>query len=206
MLTVYGTPGTRSSRVTWTLEELGLDYQFKKIDLRAGEGQRPPFIDLNPGGKVPVLTDGDLVLTESVAICCYLADLKPEAGLIPPLTDPAARATHLQWCCFAISELEQPLWSMAKHTFALPEDKRIAAMLATAGWEFRRPVKVLTTALQDREYILGDRFSVADILLGHTLAWARMVKLPLGDVLDGYADRLLTRPALAQAQAREQQN
>lgn len=113
MIKVYGFPKTRSLRILWTLEEIGADYGLVKVDLFKGEAEEPAFLQLNPAGKVPVLVDDDLVLSESGAICTYLADKYPETGLAPePRT--GQRAIYDQMCFFALTELEQPLWTMAK--------------------------------------------------------------------------------------------
>ncbi|MFO1370939.1 MAG: glutathione S-transferase family protein [Candidatus Competibacteraceae bacterium] len=205
MLKVYGFPNSRSMRVVWTLEEVGAEYDYVKVDLRSGENFRSPFTALNPGGKVPALVDGDFVLTESAAICTYIGDQYPAAGLVPTAST-RQRAQYHQWCSFVISELEQPLWTIGKHRFALPENRRVPAITDTALWEFSVAAKVLDKGLGDREFIVGDRFSIADILVAHTLAWAKAYKIPLGsERLDAYAGRLLARPALARAKAREQE-
>ena len=203
MLTVYGMPGTRTTRVTWTLEELGAEYEFVKVDITRGEGRKPPFIEINPAGKVPALKDGDLVLTESVAICTYLADKHPEAGLVPePRT--VERAIHDQFCYLAVTELEELLWTRAKHTFVLPEKLRVPAIHDTLAREFTRAIKVLEARLGDHTCLLGDRFSVADIVTGHLCAWARKVEMPMeSGTVNAYADRVLARPALARARERE---
>lgn len=204
MMKLYGSPKTRAIRVLWTLEEIGCGYDYVKVDLLRGEGFRPPYIHVNPSGKVPTLVDGGLTLSESAAICTYLAEKFPVAGLIPAAGTPP-RALYHQWCCFVISELEQPLWTMAKHRFALPKDWRVPAVLDTAAKEFAIAAGLLDAALADRPYILGENFTAADILIAHTLAWARDFGQPLGhDRLDAYAARALGRPALARAVARSQ--
>ncbi len=120
MLEIYGTPRSRATRVTWALEELAVEYRYHPVDLLKGEGQKPEFRKLNPSGKVPVLVDGDLVLSESAAICAYLGDKFPESGLVPrPGT--ADRAKYDQWSYFLLTELEQPLWTAGKHRFVYPE-------------------------------------------------------------------------------------
>ncbi|MEZ5593108.1 MAG: glutathione S-transferase family protein [Gammaproteobacteria bacterium] len=205
MLIVYGTPRTRASRITWMLEEIGASYDYRPVALDKGEGRQPPYLALNPTGKVPTLVDGDLVLGESAAIVTYLGDKYTLSNLVPR-TGGAARAKYNQWCYFCLSELEQPLWTRAKHTFALPENKRVAAIKDTALWEFAQAAKVLAQQLDRTDYVLGAEFSAADILIGHTLSWARGAKIELGqDSLQAYADRVLSRPALAQAYQREQQ-
>ena len=203
MFQVYGCPNTRSNRVVWALEEAGAAYDYHKIDLFAGEGRKPDYLTLNPGGKVPTLVDGDLILTESAAICTYIGDCFPASALTPPVGSPE-RAQYNQWCFFVMSELEQPLWTVAKHRFALPEKRRVPAMIETAQWEWSVAAKVLATGLREREFLVGGRLTAADILAAQSLAWARAFGMPLGDAyLDAYADRLLARPALTRALERE---
>lgn len=203
MLKVYGCPNTRSTRVVWVLEEAGAEYDYHKVDLLVGAGRQPSYLALNPGGKVPTLVDDDLVLTESAAICNYIGARFPASGLTP-VADSRDRARYDQWCFFVLSELEQPLWTITKHRFALPEKRRVPAIIETARWEFGVAANVLTLGLGQRDYLVGDRFTAADILAAHTLAWARALQLPLGHaVLDAYANRLLARPALARGKARE---
>lgn len=202
MLQVYGCPNTRSARVVWALEEAGAEYDYHLIDLRTGAGFQPDYLAINPGGKVPALVDGDLILTESAAICTYVGDRFPASALTPP-TGSAERALYNRWCFFAMSELEQPLWTIAKHRFALPEKRRVPAMIDTAIWEFAVAAKILTLGLGQRDYLVGERFTAADLLVAHTLKWARVYQLDLGP-LDAYADRVLARPAFARAKQREQ--
>ena len=203
MLTVYGCTNTRSSRVVWALEEAGAEYEYIAVDLRAGAGRQPEYLALNAGGKVPTLVDGGLVLTESAAICTYIGDHFPSSRLTPPVGSHE-RARYDQWCYFVLSELEQPLWTIAKHNFALPERRRVPAVLDTARWEFAVAAKVLAAGLGRGEFIVGDGFTAADILIAHTLAWARACELsPEHDNLTAYAARLLARPAWARARERE---
>lgn len=204
MLTVYGCANTRSTRVVWALEEAGADYQYVAVDLRSGGAQQPNYLALNVGGKVPTLVDNGFILTESAAICAYIAGRFPKARLVPP-AGSQERASHEQWCYFAMTELEQPLWTITKHTYALPKQYRVPAILDTARWEFATAAKVLATGLGQRDFIVDQQFSVADILIGHTLGWAQVCELPLeDDNLKAYATRLWQRPALARAKQREQ--
>src|SRR5499433_4622580 len=122
---LYEFAPTRSIRVRWTLQELGVDFEAVSVDLRAGEHRRPDFLELNPAGKVPVLVDGDLVLSESVAIVLYLAEKYPDRGFIP--ADLGLRADFYRWILFAVTELEQPWWRIAKHTHLYPEQDRLPA-------------------------------------------------------------------------------
>jgi glutathione S-transferase len=200
---VYGYPGTRSARAVWVLEEVSAQHDYQLVDLKKGEARQPPYLQLNAGGKVPAFVDGDLTLTESAAICIYVADKFPDAQLIPAAT--AERARCIQWCFFAMTELEQPLWTMAKHTFALPEKYRVPVIMDTAKWEFERAAKTLSVGLADNDYIVGGKFSIADLLLANILGWARDRQFQLApDTLNAYADRMLTRPACKRAVEREQ--
>ena len=199
---LYGCPNSRSLRAVWALEEAAAEYEYVPVDLFKGAARTPEFLALNPAGKVPVLVDGELTLTESGAIIDYVGEKFPASGLVP--RGAAARANCVRWMFFAQTELEQPLWTIAKHRFALPKDKRIAGVEATARWEFLIAANVLDGALADREYMCGGAFTGADILLGHTLAWARSAKIPLESArLTAYMERLLIRPAHARARQRE---
>ncbi|VAW82746.1 Glutathione S-transferase [hydrothermal vent metagenome] len=140
MTILYGNGQSRSFRALWALEEANMRYEYKHVDLGlGGEGSAPDkkYLSLNSQGKVPVLTDGDLVLTESAAILNYIAALKPSSHLVPE-NDPALRARYDQISFFVLSELEQPLWTSGKHRFALPEKVRVLAVLDTAHWDLAR--------------------------------------------------------------------
>jgi glutathione S-transferase len=199
---LYGHPNSRATRALWALEEVQAEYEYVHVDLKTGQGRSDSYLALNPAGKVPTLVDGELVITESAAICLYLGDKFPESGLVPPIGS-SERAACYRWISFVISELEQPLWTIAKHRFVLPEEKRVAAILQTAFWEFTVAAGVLAKGISDRPYATGETFTAADILLGHTLAWARSTRIELGhDSLNAYADRILDRPALERARER----
>ena len=199
---LYGYPNSRATRALWALEEAQAEYDYVHVDVKAGAGKDPKYLAINPGGKVPTLVDGDLIITESAAICLYIGEKYPQSGLLPPAGTPG-RALCYRWICFANSELEQPLWTIAKHRFVLPEEKRVPAVLQTAFWEFSVAAKVLADGLGNRAYAVGESFTAADILLGHTLAWATSARIELGyEVLNAYAERMLSRPALAQGRER----
>lgn len=205
MITVYGYPKTRSNRVIWMLEELGIDYQFQLINLMKGEGLSASFKAINPSGKVPALADDGLILTESAAMLTYLGDKYGSAPLMPK-AGTAERGLHDQWLCFAIAELEQPLWTIGKHKFALPKDRRVPEVFETAAWEFQKALDLLSIGLGEKEYILGEDFSAADILLGHTLFWGLSFKQPIEQKnLQDYFARLKDRPARLAAIAKEEQ-
>lgn len=205
MITVYGYPKTRTNRVTWMLEELGVEYQYKLIDLMKGEGRSEPYLAINPSGKVPSLSDNGLILTESAAMLTYLGDKYGTPPLMPTPGSPE-RAMHDQWLCFAIAELEQPLWTVGKHKFALPKERRVPEIFETAVWEFQKALGLLSKGLGDSEYILGNDFSAADILIGHTLFWGLSFKQPIEqENLSAYINRLKNRPARLSSIEKENQ-
>ncbi|MBW8190507.1 glutathione S-transferase family protein [Neiella marina] len=200
MIKLYGTPRTRSLRVSWTLEELALDWQYEKLDLKAGEHRQAAFLAINPCGKIPALSDGELVLTESAAICMYLAERYGADILLPE--SMADKGRHHRWVQLVTSELEQPLWTMGKHRFALPEEQRIPQMLETATWEFEKICAELEPQLPDSDSLF-ERFTVADILLTHTLNWAVSFEQQLPPKLAAYRKRNSQRPSLASALEKE---
>ncbi len=201
---LHGAPRSRSSRIVWVLEELEVDWHWRPLSFRAGEHRSPSFLAMNPGGKVPVLQHGELVLTESAAIARYLAAQHPDSGLLPP-EGTAEAALVDRWLCFVTTELEQALWTKAKHTFALPAKLRVDAVRQTAEAEFRRAASVADTMLGSRRHAVGEAFTIADIFLAHTCSWARSGRLwdSLSPALQAYAQTQLARPAWKRAVERE---
>lgn len=204
-LTVYGYPNTRALRVTWMLEELGLDYQYQLVDLMQGEARSDAYLKINPAGKIPALKTEGGVLTESLAIINYLCALAPEAELIPMLS-PFRRAQYDQWAVFALTELEQPMWTVSKHKFALPKEYRVRDIIPTAEYEFQKAVALLSQGLGDNDFILGNDFSAADVVIAHSLFWG----LSFGQKIEqknlaGYLGRMGVRPGLAAARQKEKQ-
>lgn len=165
---VYGYPNTRSLRVVWALEEAGLDYEYCCVNLMQGEARSKAFTVKNAAGKLPVLElDGEYI-SESAALVNLIAAQTPKAQLIP-LGNGLERARYDQWSQFAVCELEQPIWTMTKHKFALPESVRCTEIFKTAAWEYQQALALLSKGLGAQEYILGNVFTGADILLGHSL-------------------------------------
>lgn len=203
MTILYGAPESRSLRVAWMLEELQLEYDYERVALMKGEGRSERYLAINPGGKVPALQDGEVTLTESAAIVTWLGDKHRARDLVPEPGTPD-RGRYDQWCHFAMSELEQPLWTIGKHRFAIPEQYRVKDIFPTAEWEFQGALSLLSKALEGREYILGSAFSAADILLAHTLLWADAFKQSLeAPGIREYMARATDRPALVRALERE---
>ena len=191
--TLYEFGPTRSLRVRWALQELQVPFESVVVDLRAGEHRKPAFLQLNPAGLLPVLVDGDLVLTESVAIVVYLADKYSDKGLMPQ--DPRERAQAMKWLLFAATELEQPWWRVAKHTNLYPPGLRIPADIELARKDFLPMAQVAEQHMRDREYVVGSHVSVADFVLAYTLDVANELKW-LSDCpgLRAYIERMYRRP------------
>ncbi|NRD72542.1 glutathione S-transferase family protein [Shewanella sp. VB17] len=202
MIKLYGVPRSRSLRVSWILEELGLDWQYHFIDFAKGDNHSPDFLAVNPCGKVPALIDNGLVITESAAIVLHLAEKYGDRKLLPEAGSDAS-ALHHQWVSFIICELEQPLWTIGKHKFALPEELRQQSMFAVAKWEFDKAVALAEKWLPDSDYLFGDSVSAADILLGHTLLWATRFEQVILPKLAAYRDRVTSRSAMSKALDKE---
>ena len=198
---LYGYRNGRTLRALWALEEVGATYEYVEVDVMNGQGREPWFLGINPGGKVPVLDDGGTIITESAAICMHLAEKYPQSGLLPA-PGTRERTSCYKWISFILTELDAPLWTIAKHRFGLPTERRVPGVIETAGWEFRTAVKVLASGFDDRPYLASASFTVADILAGHTLLWARSARLPLGsDFLETYLAKLLIRDAAVRARS-----
>jgi glutathione S-transferase len=192
-LKLYGFPPTRSIRVHWMLRELGVEFELVNVNLVTGENRRPEFLALNPAGKLPVLVDGDFVLTESVAIVLYLAEKYADKGLLP--AKPEARAEVNKWLLFTATELEQPLWRIARHTAIYPEEKRLPDEVALARQDFGDMASVMENHMRGRQFLVGDSVTVADLVAAYTLDWANEVHLlDATPQLRGYMDRMYARP------------
>lgn len=190
---VYGVPPTRVLRALWLLNELEIDYELVPTEPLSEEARSPAFRVLNPAGKVPVLVDGDMVLTESAAIQLYLAEKFPESGLIPE--NIADRAQMYRWIFFLVTEIEQPLWRIARNTVIYPEERRIPADIENATRDCKEMLAVLENHMQGREYLVGDRLSVADLNAAYTLDWAREAgTLTDAPVLRAYVEKMYARP------------
>jgi glutathione S-transferase len=189
---LYEFAPTRSIRVRWMLQEIGVDFESITVHLGVGEHRRPDFLKINPAGKLPVLVDDELVVTESVAILLYLAEKYPHKGLLP--TDIKQRSQVYRWLLFTATELEQPLWRIARHTALYPEHLRLPAEVSLARQDFTDMVAVMEEHMQGCQFIVGSSVTVADFVCAYTLDWANEVQL-----LDGcpqllqYMERMYAR-------------
>lgn len=190
-ITLYELQPTRSARVRWTLLELGAP--FESI---AGPAvfAMPELAEIHPLSKLPALRDGGRPLFESAAICNWLADSHPEAGLIAP-SGTWERALHDQWVAFALSEIEAFLWHTARNRFVLTEEERVPAVYPQNEAAAKRGLAVLDAHLRDKAWLVGDRFSVTDIFVGYAAWWAHWqgMTADLPNVA-AYVERLQARP------------
>ena len=195
MYTAVGTVKTRAFRVIWLLEELGQPY-----DHIAAAPRSPEALAHNPTGKVPALIVDGTVVTDSVAIMTYLAD---KHGQFTNLAGTLARARQDSYTHFLLDEFEALLWTASRHSFILPEDRRLPAIKPTLHWEFSRSEQVLLTHLGNNPFLMGDAMTVPDLLLTHCLMWGIMAKFPpVSSRLAGYLAQMQARPAYQRAMAR----
>ncbi|EOC0554310.1 glutathione S-transferase family protein [Cronobacter sakazakii] len=196
---VYTYPKSRSLRVLWTLEELGMPYESIKADILCDAPEVP---SPHPRGKVPFLTDGDVSICETLAICTWLCEKQPATALFP--ADPVRRATINSWISFALTDLESPVWNLLKQMIFVPEAQRSAALTHYFKTEAAKAVAMVDLA-DNAPWIAGDDFTLADIFMSHTLFWAKLGGITLGETLENYVNRAFSRPAFTQAQKRNNQ-
>lgn len=190
MITLYHAPQSRSSRMIWLLEELGAPYAIRPVSIfrpMTGEGQGDPA-NPHPDSRVPAISDGDIIVAESVAIALYLTEAFPAARIGPAVGDPE-RGAYLTWLAWYAAEMEP-------------------AMFAHFGGELEgNPMKQrnydavihrLETAFAKGPYLLGDHFSAADLLVSSAITFGRQV-FPAGGAFEAYIERCKTRPAALQA-------
>ena len=193
MITLYHSPQTRSSRFIWLLEELGEPYGIEYVTIRRGDGTgQPDPKNAHPEGKVPALVHDGRLIMESAAICLYLSDAFPEAGLGPQVGDPG-RGDFLTWLFFYGGEVEPAL--IEKFTGRVDKDEREAKSYDQAVTRFER-------ALERGPYILGEAFSAADVLFGSVVQRGSGM-LPQRPAFDAYLERLSSRPAFKAAQLKD---
>lgn len=198
MYVLYGFPGSRTTRVSWTLEEVGAKYEFV-----ATRPHSKMAYSVNPSGKLPTLKVGNDTIIDSIAICSYLADCHPDAHLtVSPGT--IVRAQMESWLQFAALDLEAPLWMFNRQTMLLPKPRRTPGILELCTGDWENAVKTMAVRLGDKTYAMGEQFTVADVVLGHIGRWAARINFPTEpQSVSSYFDRVQKRPALARALERE---
>jgi len=193
-LVLYHHPYSRAATVLWMLEEIATDYELRFVDLLSGAHKAPELLALNPMGKLPILTDGEQVITEVAAIGLYLAD-RYALGRLAPKFDDAQRGTYLRWSLFAPSVIEPGAIAKMNNWEAKPSQ---------VGWGTAESMlQAIEFAIRGKDYLLGDSFSMADVIFGGTIRYMlRFKMLEPTPALTAYDERLAARPALQRAEAR----
>ncbi len=185
---LFWAPQTRAQRAIWMLEETGVDYEMERIDIASPDRtDSAEFLSASPMGKVPAIIDGDVAMSESAAICIYLAD-RYCAGSLAPLPDDPQRGRFLYWTLYTPAVVEPAM----SEKFNKIESNRFRN-----GWgDFELMISTWDEALEDRDWILGEQFTAADVMLGSSAIFLRLFNmLPDTRNLGAYADRCLARPA-----------
>jgi glutathione S-transferase len=194
-ITFYTNPMSRGRIVRWMLEEVGRPYRTEVLDYGAAGMKRSEYLAINPMGKVPAIQHGDTVVTEAGAICAYLADAFPEAGLAPP-ADSRLRGPYLRWMFFAAGPLEAAVSNRALGLAVPPERE---GMIGYGRYE--TVMDALEGAVSQGDYVAGDRFTAADLYLGSHMGWGLMFgTIEKRPAFEAYVARLRARPAAARAQ------
>jgi glutathione S-transferase len=198
-LTLYHAAPSRSSVTRWMLEEIGEPYEIKLLRLSEGDQQKPDYLAINPMGKVPALQHGDVVITESAAICTYLADAFPQARLNVPIGDPH-RGIYLKWLFFGPGCLEPAVIDRA----APRKEEPRRAMLGYG--DFDTVMNVLAKAVEKGPWLMGEQFTAADVVIGANIRWGMIFKLlPERKEFLDYSARIAARPAAQRAEAKDKE-
>ena len=196
---LWGASTTRTLRAIWAAEEVGIDYEIRKIGPRTGETQTEEYVRLNPKRKIPLLIEGDFRLSESVAICNYLFE---KYGNRQEFLHPKTlheRARHNEWCSFILSELDETSLYIIRRHEALAHIYGAAPVAVDSAKQYFADQLEAASALFVGECVMGDRFGVPDILLVSCLDWARMYNIELPGLMDEYRQRVIERPAYQRA-------
>ena len=192
-ITFYTNPMSRGRIARWMLEEVGQPYETQVLDYGTTM-KAPEYLAINPMGKVPAIKHGDTVVTEAAAICAYLADAFPEAGLAPPLTDPR-RGPYYRWLFFTAGPGEASVTAKSLNLLA-PADKR--RMVGYGSYD--DVMDTLEYAVSQNHYICGDQFTAADVYVGSQIGWGLMFKsMPERKGFVDYLARIGDRPAARRA-------
>ena len=194
---LFWAPQTRSQRAIWMLEEAGVDYEMEVVDI-AGENREDTaeFLAASPMGKVPAISDGDVAMSESAAICLYVADRYGMGTLAPALDDPL-RGKYLYWMLYTPAVVE-PAMSDKFH--------QVEVNRYSSGWgDFNMMIENWDSALDGREWIVGGQFTAADVMLGSSAIFLSMFNmLPETRNIGAYGERCLARPANQRAMEKSQ--
>jgi glutathione S-transferase len=202
MRILWGVGTTRTIRPHWALHELDVDFECRPISPRSGETRTAEFTALNARQKIPLLQDNGLVLTESAAIIWYLSETYgTEHNRLIPL-DPEERARCLEWCFFVMGELDETsLYVIRRHSDLKQRYGEAPAAIEGATTYFQQQMRTVERALElNPRYILGERFTAADILLSTCVTWAVHCDIPVSDPVLAYNTRVKSRPSYARAE------
>jgi len=192
MYTVVGNRRSRTTRVLWLLEELGVDYQ-----LSAANPQSDTARAANPSGKIPALIDGEHVFTDSTAIMTYLSDKHGKLTFSAGTPDRGMQDGHTN---FLLDEFDACLWMASRHSYSLPEDMRMPAITDSLKWEFARSCERFLARLGAGPFLMGDTMTIADIIAAHCGRWAKNAGFPVSPPeFSAYVERMITRPAFRRA-------
>jgi glutathione S-transferase len=192
----FHSPNTRSAGTLILLDELGVDYELRVLNMKAGENRAPAYLAINPMGKVPAILHGDALVTEQAAIFLYLADLFPQAELAPAIGDPL-RGPYLRWMVYYGSCFEPAIVDRAM--------QREPAPASTSPYgDYDTVLNTIAAQPAKGPYLLGETFSAADVLWGTALTWTMMFKLvPELPEIKAYTDRINSRPSVARMRAKD---
>lgn len=192
-LTFYTNPMSRGRIVRWMLEEVGVPYETRVMEY-ATTMKSPEYLSINPSGKVPAIRHGEQVVTECAAICAYLADAFPQAGLAPPLD---RRGDYYRWLFFAAGPVEAVVTNKSLG-IEVPDDRRRMVGHGTMA----TVVDTLAGAVSKHDYIAGQKFSAADVYVGSHIAWGMQFgSLETRPEFDAYVARITARDAYQRANA-----
>lgn len=194
MIKIYGSPKSSAGRVYWMLEELGLNYEPVKINMREKEHKSEAFLKLNPNGKIPCLTDGDFVIWESTAINHYLAE-KYSPELLG--STPETRGLVQQWNIWSMIELQKPIIDILIQKVFVPEDKRDHTLIEKSQKSCGPLLTILDTALSNKKYLTGDTFNVADLNMASVVSIASAIEMDISSFknIKSWMGNIMERPA-----------
>ncbi|MDB9877363.1 glutathione S-transferase family protein [Amylibacter sp.] len=192
MYKVIGNTNTRAMRVLWAMQEIGLNYDHLRVNARSPEALKANF-----SGKVPSLDVDGIIINDSTAIITYLADKYNKLTFLPGTIERALQDSFTQ---FILDELDAVLWTAARHSFVLPKELRVSEVKDTLRWEFAKSIKTLELRMGDGPNLMGEKFTIPDIILTHIGGWARVAKFDIPDgKLREYFRRQIKRPAYVSA-------
>lgn len=191
---IYTYPKSRSLRVLWAIEEIGATYESISVDLLS---PAPDVKSPHPYGKVPFLTDGDVSVSETLAICIYICEQHPGTSLYP--AESKEKASVNSWLSFALTDLEAPVWGLLKQMVFIPEPERSPDLMRY----FKREASKVVSQIRlnpAHVWISGNSFTLADIFISHTLLWAKLCGIEMDKEIESYITRAMSRPAFLRAE------